>query len=295
MEIVSFEEEKAVVFDKSSLVINKESSFGEHKVRYGILSNGDETQSWFVMNDVCQCLGIKRTWHVRKRIEAYFPDDVCLAGVVDSNGRTRQTTCISENQVYTNIIAKSTKPEAIRLQKWVGMVIRKVRSNLRFQMKKQNEELSITLQMKQLAIEDAKDENDRHMRCRAKHRDEVAALKKQIKKIKWLGVKEPEKDTRPPTRHDFMHADCACKGCTAPKRPGFPSRTCIQKFQWYTVKTKDPIDFQPDTHWFKGDAPAAWSSPSVNKSTGCFMGATDCPEVETECFVNIDGPFVEPL
>lgn len=70
---------------------------------------------WFVVNDVCACLGIGNGRHTITRLD---PQDVITSDVLDSNRRTQKTNMTNESGLY-ELIFHSRKPEARRFKRWV--------------------------------------------------------------------------------------------------------------------------------------------------------------------------------
>ena len=133
----------------------------DHKIRYGLQTVEDEPEPliWFVANDIYEALGIKKTG-IRKltsRLKERFPDGVTICHVTDSLGRDQQTAVILEDVVYTHVVAKSTKPEAIKFQRWVGRVIRTVRQTGKYSIA---EDRQFQLELRKVQIR----ERDQQMR-----------------------------------------------------------------------------------------------------------------------------------
>lgn len=72
-------------------------------------------EPWFVLKDVCEALGIIKYRNVTERLEE---DEARQTGVIDSMGRSQQTTVINEPGLY-NVILRSDKPEAKAFKRWV--------------------------------------------------------------------------------------------------------------------------------------------------------------------------------
>lgn len=72
-------------------------------------------EPWFVLKDVCEALGIIKYRNVTERLEE---DEARQTGVIDSMGRSQQTTVINEPGLY-NVILRSDKPEAKSFKRWV--------------------------------------------------------------------------------------------------------------------------------------------------------------------------------
>lgn len=72
-------------------------------------------EPWFVLKDVCDVLELTTTARVAERLDG---DEVSLAHLTDSLGRTQPTTIINESGLY-NVILRSDKPEAKPFRKWV--------------------------------------------------------------------------------------------------------------------------------------------------------------------------------
>lgn len=72
-------------------------------------------EPWFVLKDVCEALGIIKYRNVTERLEE---DEARQTGVIDSMGRSQQTTVVNEPGLY-NVILRSDKPEAKSFKRWV--------------------------------------------------------------------------------------------------------------------------------------------------------------------------------
>lgn len=72
-------------------------------------------EPWFVLKDVCDVLELTTPARVAERLDG---DEVSLAHLTDSLGRTQPTTIINESGLY-NVILRSDKPEAKPFRKWV--------------------------------------------------------------------------------------------------------------------------------------------------------------------------------
>ena len=70
---------------------------------------------WWVLMDVCQVLGIANHKMVAQRLDE---DEVSLADLIDTMGRTQKTTIINEPGLYA-VILRSDKPEAKAFKRWV--------------------------------------------------------------------------------------------------------------------------------------------------------------------------------
>ena len=69
----------------------------------------------FVLNDICDALGITNTRNVAGRLDG---DCVRQADVTDNLGRSRQTNVVNEAGLY-EVIIRSDKPEAAQFRRWV--------------------------------------------------------------------------------------------------------------------------------------------------------------------------------
>ena len=76
-------------------------------------------ESWFVLKDVCDVLGLSTPARVAERLDS---DEVSQAHLIDSVGRSQEMTIISESGLY-NVILRSDKPEAKPFRKWVTAVV----------------------------------------------------------------------------------------------------------------------------------------------------------------------------
>ena len=74
--------------------------------------NGD---AWWVLKDVCGVLGLESSHKVADRID---DDERSQIPVIDSMGRSQETTIINESGLYS-VILRSDKPEARRFKKWI--------------------------------------------------------------------------------------------------------------------------------------------------------------------------------
>lgn len=75
----------------------------------------EQGEPWFVLNDICDALGITNTRNVAGRLDE---DGVRLADVTDNLGRTQKTNVINESGLY-EVIIRSDKPEAKAFRRWV--------------------------------------------------------------------------------------------------------------------------------------------------------------------------------
>lgn len=71
-------------------------------------------ETWFVLKDVCDILGLTDTNKIAARLES---DELTRIKFV-SGGQTREMLCINESGLY-NVILRSDKPEAKPFRKWV--------------------------------------------------------------------------------------------------------------------------------------------------------------------------------
>ena len=76
-------------------------------------------EPWFVLKDVCDVLGLSTPARVAERLDS---DEVSQAHLIDSMGRSKEMTIISESGLY-NVILRSDKPEAKPFRKWVTAVV----------------------------------------------------------------------------------------------------------------------------------------------------------------------------
>lgn len=86
-----------------------------------VTMNGDP---WFVFNDVCAAIDIAAPHRAATRLDG---DDLRSAQVIDSLGRSQDTTVVNESGLY-DLIFTSRKVEARRFKKWItGEVIPSIR------------------------------------------------------------------------------------------------------------------------------------------------------------------------
>jgi len=69
---------------------------------------------WWVLKDVCSALGIRNHKMTAQRLDE---DEVSLTDLIDSLGRSQQTSIISESGLYA-VILRSDKPKAKEFRKW---------------------------------------------------------------------------------------------------------------------------------------------------------------------------------
>jgi prophage antirepressor-like protein len=69
----------------------------------------------WILKDVCDVLGLNSPHKVAERLDE---DERNQIPVIDSIGRSQETTVITESGLY-NVILRSDKPEASRFRKWV--------------------------------------------------------------------------------------------------------------------------------------------------------------------------------
>lgn len=75
-------------------------------------------EPWFVLADVCRVLGITQPRHFLKSKQC-DQDGVRQAyPIVDSLGRTQETTLINEPNLYA-IVLRSDKDESLKFQRWI--------------------------------------------------------------------------------------------------------------------------------------------------------------------------------
>lgn len=72
-------------------------------------------EPWFILNEVCQQLGISSTGTAAARLDDDEKDGI---GITDSIGRTQRKIIINESGLYS-LILTSRKPEAKQFKKWV--------------------------------------------------------------------------------------------------------------------------------------------------------------------------------
>ena len=95
-------------------------AYGETAVRV-VMIDGDP---WFVLTDLCKVLGLSNSTMVAERIDS---DALNRTEVIDSLGRTQQTTVVSESGMY-EVVIRSDKPEAVTFRRWItGTVLPEIR------------------------------------------------------------------------------------------------------------------------------------------------------------------------
>ena len=83
-------------------------------------------EPWFVLKDVCGLLGISNHKMTVQRLDI---DEVSQTDLIDSMGRSQETTIVNESGLYNEIL-RSDKPEAKPLRKWVtGEVLPAIRKH----------------------------------------------------------------------------------------------------------------------------------------------------------------------
>ena len=139
----------------SALTINKTQSWFGNVLRYGTDDNG---VVWFVLNDVMAAMGITDPT-MGPNLKKKFPEEIGKTKVLDSNGKRQKTNIVSEDVVYSRIVARSNKPAAIRFSRWVGEVIRTIRQTGEyktntFEMKTlENESLKLEMELVKFALQ----------------------------------------------------------------------------------------------------------------------------------------------
>lgn len=97
-------------------------NFNDQQVRTVQLNN----QPYWVLKDVCSVLGISNSRMVSERLEE---DEVSQTDIIDSMGRSQNTTIITESGLYA-VILRSDKPNAKEFRKWVtSEVLPAIRKN----------------------------------------------------------------------------------------------------------------------------------------------------------------------
>ncbi|MCL2488365.1 MAG: phage antirepressor Ant, partial [Oscillospiraceae bacterium] len=84
-------------------------TYGDAQVRT-VQQNGE---TWWVLKDVCDVLGLSDTNRVAERIE----DDELTRIKLVSGGQQREVYAINESGLY-NVILRSDKPEAKDFKRW---------------------------------------------------------------------------------------------------------------------------------------------------------------------------------
>lgn len=87
-------------------------NFNNHTVRVLV---GDDGEPRFVLNDLCDILGLTNSRIVRSRLD---PEGVSQTYVQDSRGHRQQTTVVDEPGMY-EVILRSDKPDAATFRRWV--------------------------------------------------------------------------------------------------------------------------------------------------------------------------------
>ena len=72
-------------------------------------------ETWWVLKDVCEVLGISNSRNVTQRLEK---DDVHSMDIIDNLNRLQNTSFINEAALY-QVIMLSRKPEAKKFMNWV--------------------------------------------------------------------------------------------------------------------------------------------------------------------------------
>ena len=72
-------------------------------------------QPWWVLRDVCAALGLHSPHKVAERLDE---DERNQIPVIDSMGRSQQTTIINESGLYA-VILRSDKPKAKAFRRWI--------------------------------------------------------------------------------------------------------------------------------------------------------------------------------
>lgn len=70
---------------------------------------------WWVLKDVCGVLGLESSHKVADRVDE---DERNQIPVIDSMGRSQESTVVNESGLYS-VILRSDKPDAKRFRKWV--------------------------------------------------------------------------------------------------------------------------------------------------------------------------------
>ncbi len=284
MDLCDFTNEPEMELDTTDLVMNKTTMFCGLPVRFGVLGEAPNTQIWFVANDVTKCLGLTKQRTQISRLQQRFPEGVTRCNVLDSNGKTRETNCVSEEVLYV-IMMRSNKAEAVKFQKWVGKVIRAIRNRC-------NKELTLTIEMQQLALEKAKAKEDK---ANATHGNWLAA-NRQRAVLKELGVNKkgiPQfNGFDPDMPHDAFVDMIQAQRDTIHeiKMKKKRSQMTLQQFPGFV-----PDLTHPNHAKYNNKFP--WSEPKWTniKPTGWFCGKQPENKINNSPLANIDNAFVEPM
>ncbi|MBE2180068.1 MAG: Bro-N domain-containing protein [Chthoniobacterales bacterium] len=82
---------------------------------YTLRAANIDGQDWFVAKDVCDILEIGQAARAVQNLEE---DEVSITHIIDSLGRSQNTTVINESGLYA-LIFRSRKPKAKEFRKWV--------------------------------------------------------------------------------------------------------------------------------------------------------------------------------
>ena len=131
----------------------------------------DRGDLWFLFIDLCKALGLRNPSDIKKKILKGLSDPIqnidslYFKQVSFSNARGYMRNdghLIQEELVWGRLIARSNKPAALRMQRWIGSVIKQVlhtgsyalNQQLRLTMEQREEEISVLEQdLEELAVE----------------------------------------------------------------------------------------------------------------------------------------------
>jgi prophage antirepressor-like protein len=136
--------------NETQVTVNETQSWMGFPLRFGRDENSD---IWFVLKDVCAALDIKNPGNVAARLRRDHGDvSIHIVDAQNSRGQMRKTPIVHEDYVYSYIVSKSRKPEALKFCRWVGSVIRVVRKTGAYKISTTQKE-SLALERFKLDIE----------------------------------------------------------------------------------------------------------------------------------------------
>lgn len=137
--------------DMNNVQVFNNLEFGD--VRTAKIGN----EHWFMLNDICRVLEIGNSRQARTRLNQ---DGVTTNDVIDSLGRTQQSTFINESNLY-KLIFQSRKPQAEKFSDWVtGEVLPTLRKTGTYTMPAMSKELQAILMVDNKTEELREDFND---------------------------------------------------------------------------------------------------------------------------------------
>ncbi|EFD04366.1 ORF6C domain-containing protein [Peptostreptococcus anaerobius] len=144
---------------------------------------------WFMLNDICRVLEIGNSRQARTRLNQ---DGVITNDVIDSLGRTQQSTFINESNLY-KLIFQSRKPQAEKFSDWVtGEVLPTLRKQGTYSMPAMSKELQAILMVDNKTEElreDFQDFKDNAPLFNIECDKLTKAVRKKV--IKLIGYKSP--------------------------------------------------------------------------------------------------------